>query len=393
MLRLKYNATVAGAPSQYGDLADHLVDGNNVLLQDFPKAQAGFAEASATLSAALDTWLAARGARPDPVVVMVHGYLYDPTNAPDTSSESPFDSVYGEPPRVNYHLSWLPLVGECPQEGGAFADNAIAFCYRSIGGIQEVIDAGWGNTYQHTALDLSPLAARALAAVLVSLSAKVPTLRVLAHSLGTRTTSQAIRLARARLASSLDRIVLLDGAEFCVDAAANFANCPFDVFNILNRTDTVLRTGGRMGCHPVRTNGMPDSCVIGFDGVGGNDRWLDLQLDNARLVSWLAAGNAPDGVPYAIDALAREESHSGAGLDHWSCYTNDGNRPLVRDLLLNNLMTVARMTEHGVPSGTDVPPASSPYGRFNGMDVPATPQSRVERQRLLANASAAIGGA
>jgi hypothetical protein len=197
-----------------------------------------------------------------------------------------------------------------------------------------------------------------------------------------------MRLARARLAPSLDRIVFLDGAEFCVDAAASFTGCQCDVFNIANRTDTVLRIGAEQACHPLRANGTLGACVIGYDGLGKNDRWLDLQLDNPKLIQWLAEGNAPDGVRYSIDALAREHSHAFAGLDHWSCYTNDGNRPLVRDLVLSDVMTVARMTLHGVPAGTDAPA----YGCFNGQSIPLTPATVTERRRLMAQDIASAGG-
>jgi hypothetical protein len=387
MLKLKYNPAVAGAPNQYGTLVDRLEAGDDSLLQEFPKAQAGFIPPEAALSNAISTWLARRGARPEPVIVMVHGYLFNPNDSLDTDQNSPFSSVYGVPPATNYHLSWLPLVGECDQMGGDKAENAIAFAYKSVAGFAEFAGAGWNFSYQHAVFDLAPLAARALAAILAALAAQTPLVRILAHSLGTRTVGQAIRLLRARMPANLERLVLLDGAEFCVDAAANFAGCAFDVFNIVNRTDTVLRLGGDELCAPIRPNNSLSARVIGFDGLGNNARWLDLQLDNPALVRWFAQGNAPDGKPYAIDALAREESHPFAGLDHWSCYTNDGNRALVRDLLFSDVMTVAQMQAHRVPDGTDAPAR----GHFNDQPIPPTPQSRMERQRQLAQVTTAGG--
>jgi hypothetical protein len=236
--------------------------------------------------------------------------------------------------------------------------------------------------------DLAPQAARALASVLVYLGSKPITLRVLAHSLGTRTFSQALRLIRARMPANLDRVVLLDGSEFCVDAAASFAACPFDVFNVSSRIDTVLRLGATQMCHPMRQNGSLGACVIGYDGLGANDRWLDLQFDSQALTAWCAAGNAPDGLPYSIDAAAEEESHPLAGLDHWACYTNDGNRALVHDLLTSDVMTGAQLKAHGVPLGNSSPA----FGRFNGVAIPPTPQSMVERQRLIAQSLAQNAG-
>lgn len=383
MLKLIYDPKDAGAPSQFGDAVDVLRDDNGNTFQIYPKAQAGFVPAEPALAATIDNWLAARGNPREPVTVMVHGFLFDPTKNNDTGPDSPFSLVYGYPPATDYHQSWLPLVGECEEDGRNRSENAVAFAYRSEAGTSAFNAAGWNNDYQYAVFDLAPLAARALATVLAYLGSKPITLRVLAHSLGTRTTSQAIRLVKARMPANLDRVVLLDGAEFCVDAAANFAGCPFDVFNVTNRTDFVLRMGGDQFCHPVRATGTQGACVIGYDGLGGNDRSLDLQLDNPALRTWFAAGNAPDGIPYSIDPAAEEESHPFAGLDHWACYTNDGNRALVRDLLRSDVMTGAQLKAHGVPAGTN----SKMYGQFNGLPIPATPQSRADRQRMIAQAS------
>ena len=86
------------------------------------------------------------------------------------------------------------------------------------------------------------------------------------------------------------------------------------MLNIVNRNDLVLRLGAEQMCHPIRQNGSLPACVIGFEGLGGNDRWLDLQLDSDRLRAWFAAGLAPDGTRYAIDPQAEEESHPLPGL-------------------------------------------------------------------------------
>jgi hypothetical protein len=383
VLRLIYDPVAAGAPSQYGAAIDRLSDADGATLQEFPKAQPGFAAPGPQLEAAVDAWLALRGNRAQPVVVMVHGYLYDPTSGAAAGLNSPFNFVYGQPPAVDRHQSWLPLVGECDENGQNLAENAVAFAYRSEAAITETARAGWSNGYQYAVFDLSPLAARALAAMLACLGTRQVTARVLAHSLGTRTFSQAVRLLRARMPGNIDRAILLDGAEFCVDAAVNFAGCTFDVINVVNRTDTVLRLGADQMCHPMRPAGTLAACVIGYDGLGNNERWADLQYDNTTLVNWFAAANAPDGVPYRINPVAEEESHPFAGLDHWSCYTNDGNRALVRDLLASDVMTVAQLRAHGAPTGTNSPS----FGRFNGVPVTLTPQSMVERQRLIAQAS------
>ena len=385
MLQLIYSATAAGAPNQYGDATDTLRAGNGSILQEFPKAQPGFAAPAAGLAARIDAWLEGRGAQlgrvggPDPVVVMVHGYLFDPGSA-DPNASSPFGSVYGLPPAVSHHMSWLPLVGECDDSGQNLAENAIAFAWKSQAGLFEYGNACWSNSYQYAAFDLATLAARALAATLAYLATK-PDLkvRVLAHSLGTRTFTQSIGLLEGRMLANLERAVLLDGAEFCVDAAHNFAGCGFDVFNITSGTDEVLRSGAEQFCHPIRGVGELEACVIGREGLGGNDRWLDLRLDNALLARWLTNGGVPSGGSYNISSVADENSHPSAGLGHWACYTNDGNRKLVRDLLLSDSMTVASLGESGVPSGTGLPT----YGKFNGVPVPPTPQTNTDRLRIM----------
>lgn len=141
-------------------------------------------------------------------------------------------------------------------------------------------------------------------------------------------------------------------------------------------------------CHPFRLNGSASAGTIGYDGLGGNGRWLDLQLDNPKLVQWLADRHAPTGAPYSIDARALEKSHPNADLDHWACYTNDGNRALMHDLLFSDGMTVAEMKAGGVPDGTDSPL----YNHFNGFAVPPTPQSRAERRGRLEQDITPSGG-
>ena len=385
MLSLTYRPTAAGAPSEYGAATDYLQAANAAPLQDFPKAQPGFMPPSDRLVEAIGNWLPTRARPADPLVVMVHGYLYDPAKTGVAGGDSPFATVYGLPPAANSQLSWLPLVGECDADGANPTENAIAFAYTSESPAGEFARAGWDNEYQYAVFDQSPLAARALASILAALGARHDiTVRILAHSLGTRTTSQAIGLLRARMPANLDRVVLLDGAEFCVDAAANFAGCSFDVINIVNGTDLVLRLGAEKMCHPVRPNGAAEACVIGYDGLGGNARWIDLRLDNPELVTWCAAARAPDGVPYALQAMALDgDPHPLAGLDHWSCYTNPGNRPFVRDLLFSDVMTVAQLRAHGASDGSGQPM----YGQFAGRAIPLVPPSRVARQRLIAQAA------
>lgn len=370
MLKLLYYPTNAGAPDDYGDSVDRLLDGADKEIQTFRKATDSFIPPEKALIDTVEAWLKARPHSATPPVVMVHGYMFDPRDQNDTGPDSPFGSVYGETPPIVHNMSWLPLVGADP----------VAFSYKSIAGFFEYGRAGWTNSYQHAVFDLASQAARALATVLAVLGTRVPSYRILAHSLGTRTTSLALRLLLGAGHKAPERVVLLDGAEFSVDACVTFKNCQFDVFNIVNGTDTVLQIGATQACHPLReTNRLP-SCVVGLHGLGTNPRWMDLQLDSAALSAWLAGGNAPTKRTYAIDPDAQENSHSAAWLRHWSCYTNDGNREFVSDLLLDDRMTVAALKNLDIPSGSDSPSTML----FDNVPIPRTPTSRSERSAMMA---------
>lgn len=380
MLKLIYTPTLPGPPAVYGTAEDTLAvrtDAGERELQRFRKAGPEFIAPNAELGRTIDTWLATRTNPALPVIVMVHGYLYDPrANSPD----SPFTTVYSTPGARPFNLSWLPLVGECDINGTPQDDNAIAFVYQSESRLADYAAAGWNNSYQFAVFDQSPLAGRALAAILAHLGTHAGiTVRVLAHSLGTRTTSQAVGRLGPAIPANIDRMVLLDGAEFSIDAAAHFKNCTFDVFNILSRSDKVLNLGGDEMCHPFRPNNTRAACVIGRDGLGANTRWLDLRIDDPVTRAWFAGRHAPGGATYAIDPTAEEPSHPNATLGHWACYTNVGNRSLVRDLLFAPAMTVANFTANGVPPVTECPS----NGLFNGEAIPPIPDDWATRHATL----------
>jgi len=378
VLILRYATVPAGAPDSYGNAADPLQDANHLTLQQFPKAEDEAPPANPALASTIDTWLARRPKPNNPVFVLVHGYQYDPGSPQVSQGDTPFDSVYGSPPIVAYNLSWLPLVGECSNAGAPGDDNAIAFCYDSKPTPAQAQAAGWDHNYQHAALDYAPLAARALATVLAHLGTRPVTIRILAHSLGTRTTSQAIRLLRGRVPGNLDRVVLLDGAEFCVDAAASMLG-QINVINIVNGADKVLDWLGESAFDKLRPNNSLEARVIGRDGLCDHDRWLDLQLDNPALIRWLADAKAPTGRIYRIDPRGLDGHHVGEFLLHWNCYTLDANRDLVTDLLQSDRMTIAALRAAGVPGGTN----AAAHGTFVGRSVPPTPQTLLDRRNLL----------
>src|ERR1700712_3543909 len=147
MFRLIYSATAAGAPNQYGEAVDTLGAENGAMLQSFPKTRPGAAAPSAELASSIDAWLSGREKPGDPVILMIHGYLFDPS-VKDAEDGSPFNSVYGLPPSVDHRMSWLPLARECDNTGKRLANNAIAFAYKSQAGFFEYFNACRSNSYQ-----------------------------------------------------------------------------------------------------------------------------------------------------------------------------------------------------------------------------------------------------
>lgn len=372
MLKLIWTPTRVTLPDSYdwARTADSLA-GDDGPLQAFPRPAAYGAApepASAALAQALDAWIAGKAK----VTVMVHGYDFDPSGQVGGAEDDPFRLVYGRPPEVDYHNSWLPLVGECDEDGTEKADIALAFAWVSMASFLQYGDAGWSNSYQYAVFDLAPLAARALATVLGHLCARGVTVDILAHSLGTRTVSQAIgHLPPGTGDATIRRVVLLGGAEFCVDAARNLTDRGFEIFNIASRADEVLSIGGQQMCHPVRANGSDAARVIGRDGLAASATWLDMEIDWQKPRGWLA-GHTP---PYAVTPdPGPDDVHAFAGLGHWVYYTVDGNRKLVADLMQNEALTIASFTQAGFPGGID----ADYYGRFDPA-IPDTPMNAAGR--------------
>jgi hypothetical protein len=386
MLILRWLAANAGNPdaATYGNAVDQLFAGDPPApVQSFRRGEQGLAPPAFALTAALDAWLAGRTDRTAPVVVMTHGYQYDPSPTFDQGTDDPCHSVYGTPgvsyggaPPLDARMSWLPLIGECDESGRPLADCAIAFAWTSEGTMRTFSQACWDNGYKYAALELAPAAARALATVLGYLAEKAP-LRLFAHSLGTRTTSQAVGLIPNAARGAIERAILLGGAEYCVDALQHLAPA-CDVVSLGSQLDKVVRLG-EMACDPVRNNNTLGAMVIARHGLGGQARWLDLQIDSPQLVAWLSEARAPSGFNYAINALPQNDVHPNGELGHWVYYTNEGNRRLVRDLVQHPAMTRAGLVGSGVPAGF----AADSSAPFATVPIPSTPMTCAERHPQL----------
>jgi hypothetical protein len=372
MLGFRWVFQPAGAPDNdtYINGVDRLCDGAGTPLQGFAKPAAALAPPSALVQGAVDRWLGDRGL--DRAVVMVHGFDFRvaPGGAPE---DDPFQRVYaapghqaGDPVQPE---SWLPIVGETDEAGTPLADCAVAFGWDSL--FSFLGDGGCLQSgFQYGCLEVAPLASKALATVLTAFQNKPVRLSVMAHSLGTRTAVQALRrLADAGLDGLVERIVLIEGSEFSVDAFDAARRLPTTAFfNIGNQKDH-WPPRGAWDCHPFRYNGTAAQRVISRDGVTDDlPNLVDLQLDRGTLRTWATAqGYDLDPTPVTQNGQTREE--------HWAAYIHAGNRRFIRDLLRAAERTPAWFRANQAPTGF----ASDTYGGLRGVAIPSLPQTCAAR--------------
>ncbi len=131
------------------------------------------------------------------------------------------------------------------------------------------------------------------------------------HSLGSRVVLRAAAMAP----QTVERILLLSGAELQQNAAVLAGLLPVPILNVATREDDVLRI---LGAHCA---GDGDGACIGQAGLGDDApaNWLDLFLDDlntqavGRKLGWDLQGDQP-----------------GEWGDHWHCYRHAGNWPALR---------------------------------------------------------------
>lgn len=354
-----------------------------------------FQAPNAALAKAVIDWVATQGNKP--ITLMVHGFAFDPTHPQTNPADDPFNLVYGIPgANLNARLSWLPIVGEADDNGNPGTGAAIAFSWLSESNVTQWADAGWNNSYLQPAFDFAPLAAQALAAVIAALQGCGKPFTILAHSLGTRTTCQAIGYLRfstyAWQPQSLKRIVLLDGAEYLVDANRNLlgTGLGYEVFNIVNRNDLVLSWLAHAGSYPVRPRvGAGDSGrVIGYEGLKKTSTWIDIQIDRQDVQNWV---QTHAGIQLNATAPnADNQIHDFATWNHWICYmdgvgnADGGNRGFLRRLLDLNQPGVAWFDANGYPVLDGARYVDEwYYGSFDPA-IPDAPMTVAERQALEA---------
>ena len=280
-----------------------------------------------------------------PVVVMVHGFLFDPR---DTVADHPGDSDNPHSRLYHFHANPTDEVRDhttgWPHHLGFDADDetgksglAFAFGWHSRPGFASSLISHFQNFYAR-AYDNAEEAAWNLVCCLHVLDKLLPKRKridLFCHSLGSRVIIRAIaQMAKAGmkdLLKRIDRAVILGGAEYVVEARLMLERLGgiglrdhIQFYNVVSRENDVLdKLGENFG---PRTFG--NSNVIGHNGLDVEDPrsigpcWLDLQIDGRDLAAWMkkrgfkVTGDNPDSI-----------------WDHWYYYTDHGNMALYRAIL------------------------------------------------------------
>lgn len=307
-----------------------------------------------------------------PVVVMLHGFLFDPrqavTVAPE-DSDNPHSRLYhfGFDPTVpaereewRHHTSSWPVGLGIAEDDGGVSGLAIGFGWHSQPGFASSI-LEVGQNFYARAYDYATLSSWPLVNLLVALAERIGDrpIDLFVHSLGTRVTLRALakaaKLALERepvarpedtarlrgLFRQLGRIVLMGGSEYVVEAqifnerllslaARDGWDAGFGphVYNFGSKENDVLDVlAENFG---PRTFG--NSQVIGHNGLETGDRsarWMDLRIDGWPLRNWMEAF-ATDGNPMGFMISGDRE---GNIWDHWYYFTYRNNMAVYRSIL------------------------------------------------------------
>lgn len=385
MLGFRWIATHAGAPDSgaFRTAVDSLRDKSGATeFQAVPKLNSDALEPSTALQDVVSTWV--KNLNGAAAVVLVHGYSYDPeTEYEPHDGDDAFNGVYANPRDLKIpYSSWLPIVGETDEEGNALKDVAVPFSWTSTGSFSHYGNAAWSNPYQYAVLDLAVQAARSLKLVICALARAGATVDILAHSLGTRLTLQTLALlADQGMPNVVRRVVLMGGAEFSIDARDSSKKGGFDAFNLVNRSDSVLKWGATKMIHPFRQVQTVESRVIGRDGMRADERWIDIQIDRdtsdqrAAFDQWFMAH---------YNTTLSEEPAGGRGR-HWGYYMQSCNRIFLKALFSSPTVTAAGLREAGLIEGV----IRYDYGILPD-PVPPTPQTAAARLKANHEAAAAL---
>lgn len=224
-----------------------------------------------------------------PIIVMIHGYRYSPTQP----GNDPHRHILALNPETRAHraLSWPRALGF--GTGSADEGIALAFGWEATGRLGRAYrHAGeTGNALARTVSELADLAGRPIA--------------LIGHSLGARVALQALHHAQA---GSIGRVILLTGAEFR-DTAADALDSPAgryaEILNITSRENDLFDFAIEMWL------GYGRRQALGFGLARPARNWIDVQIDH-------------DGTLAALSDFGFPVDRTALRLSHWTPYLRRG---------------------------------------------------------------------
>jgi hypothetical protein len=282
-----------------------------------------------------------------PVVVMVHGFLFDPRDTVSSApgeSDNPHSRIYHfqtQPANeVREHTTGWPVhLGFDAADTTGKSGLAFAFGWNSRPGFASSLISHFQNFYARS-YENAEQAAWSLVCCLHVLHRLLPEnqrIDLFCHSLGSRVVVRAIALmakdGHTDVLKRIDRAIILGGAEYVVEARLMLQRLSavdmkghIQFYNMVSRENDVLdKLGENFG---PRTFG--NSNVIGHNGLDVEDpkslgpTWLDLQIDGKKLADWMSA--SPRNITVSGD-------NPESIWDHWYYYTHHGNMELYHKLL------------------------------------------------------------
>jgi len=256
---------------------------------------------------------AGRGA--GPVMVLIHGFKYDP----ETKGRSPHTTLFGTAPHQHRpgNVAWLRHLGF----GLGHEDEglAIAFAWCARGNLRRAVMS-------------AHVAGRHLARTIAVLSARAPErpIHVISHSMGSEVICEALN---ALPAHSVQRIIALSGATYASRAAGAMqspAGRTAEMFNITSRENDVFDFIYEHAIAPPAPGDRAMGCGVDLPNV------VNVQLD----------------CPRTLAALTRFGGHIASPrrrMCHWSGYTRPGALPFYAHVLRNADKVALREMQQALP--------------------------------------------
>lgn len=305
-----------------------------------------------------------------PVVIMVNGFEFDPTNPDldDAHKREPMKQIDNPHGRI-FHFKRLPEE-QAKQDKAASWPLGLGFTEEDKTGRTGLCVAfGWMSWPIATpdlwararcypaAIRMAEQAGWHLINTVDAIHKALPgrSIDIFCHSLGSRVTLSAMRSMLSRLndgtldpavLEAVGRVIMLAGAEYRKDAGAMLnamkkSHCGRtpEFYNFSSSSDTVLK-------FLAKNLGGRNEDIIGLDGMGFKRthprNWIDLRLNCRLLKAWV------------LDARGWEIRGDRRGLlnvlDHWIHFTHTDNMTLYTDILRNrDQWRIEALRDLGIP--------------------------------------------